>query len=107
VSAIRVSFRIALQAVARQRLRSLLTSVGILIGIAAVVLVSARKRARAEIGKQIEHGIERDLRVLSPFEQAEFAPRTMASPIETPPQFAEKRPRSAWLPCIPRPRLSW
>jgi putative ABC transport system permease protein len=55
VSRLRVSFRIAFQAVARQRLRSLLTSVGILIGIAAVVLVSALgSGARAEIGKQIE-----------------------------------------------------
>lgn len=55
MSRLRVSLRIAFQAVARQRLRSLLTSVGILIGIAAVVLVSALgSGARAEIGKQIE-----------------------------------------------------
>jgi putative ABC transport system permease protein len=55
VKALSVSLRIAFQAVARQRLRSLLTSIGILIGIAAVVLVSALgSGARAEIGKQIE-----------------------------------------------------
>jgi putative ABC transport system permease protein len=55
VRALATAFRMALAALVRQRLRSALTSVGILIGIAAVVLTAALGTgARAEIGKRIE-----------------------------------------------------
>ncbi|GMV12612.1 MAG: ABC transporter permease [Polyangiaceae bacterium] len=55
MNAILTSFRMAMLALVRQRLRSLLTSVGILIGVAAVVLVAALGTgARSEIDKQIQ-----------------------------------------------------
>jgi len=55
VSALASTFRMAFAALVRQRLRSLLTSIGILIGIAAVVLVAALGTgARGEINRQIE-----------------------------------------------------
>jgi putative ABC transport system permease protein len=55
MNAVWVSVRMAFTALARQRLRSLLTSVGILIGVAAVVLVAALGAgARGEIDKQIQ-----------------------------------------------------
>ena len=55
MSSVGTSLRMALAALVRQRMRSLLTSLGILIGIAAVVLVAALGTgARAEIDKQIQ-----------------------------------------------------
>jgi len=55
MSALSTSFRMAIAALLRQRLRSVLTSVGILIGISAVVLVAALGTgARAEIDRQIQ-----------------------------------------------------
>ncbi|MBK7581025.1 MAG: ABC transporter permease [Myxococcales bacterium] len=55
MNAVLTSLRMALSALVRQRLRSLLTSIGILIGVAAVVLVAALGAgARGEIDKQIQ-----------------------------------------------------
>jgi putative ABC transport system permease protein len=55
VTALATAVRMALAALVRQRLRSVLTSVGILIGIAAVVLVAALgSGARGEIDQQIQ-----------------------------------------------------
>src|SRR4051794_20407747 len=49
------SFRLALRSIARSGLRSALTVLGVLIGVAAVVVVVALgQSARDEIGSQIE-----------------------------------------------------
>jgi len=55
VKALRTALEMAILSLVRQRLRSLLTSVGILIGVAAVVLVAALgSGARSEIDRQIQ-----------------------------------------------------
>src|SRR4051794_40107667 len=55
MSALLVSIRIALRAIRRNVLRSTLTVLGILIGVAAVVIVTALATgARESVGKQVE-----------------------------------------------------
>lgn len=55
MSGVWAAVRLAITALMRQRLRTLLTSLGILIGIAAVVIVvSLGKGAREQVGSQIQ-----------------------------------------------------